>query len=261
MTTSSRRILIAALAVLFGLPLVLLIYLSVSTQWHYPALIDHPFTLRHWHWLLQGNSPLVASLGLSLGLSLTVGAVATLTGFAVSRLLAYHTRSTYWLLLAYAPYVIAPVILAVMLNVYLLRIGLTGTVPGVAMAQLLITIPYAILFFYGFWNERIRSMEHLVRTMGGDAQTVFLHAIWPAARGLLAVCFFQTFLISWFEYGLTQYIGVGKVQTLTVMVFRYVSEANPYLAALAGVLLVIPPLTLLVVNRRVLVQRIWSHKR
>jgi putative spermidine/putrescine transport system permease protein len=256
MSLQMERITAGGLAVAVGVPLVLLVYLSVSVQWHYPALTSHVFTLQHWRWMLSG-SPLLASLGLSLGLSLTVGALATGTGAFVSRLLAYYTRSPYWLLGAYAPYVIAPVILAVMLNVYLLRLGLTGTIGGVVVAQLLITIPYAVLLFYGFWNERLRTMEHLVRTMGGDATAVLRHAIWPAARGLLAVCFFQTFLISWFEYGLTQYIGVGKVPTLTIMVFRYVSEANPYLAALASVLLVAPPLALLALNRRVLVHRIW----
>ncbi|MDX1591815.1 MAG: hypothetical protein R3283_07625, partial [Balneolaceae bacterium] len=66
--------------------------------------------------------------------------------------------------------------------------------------------------------------------------------------------------ISWFEYGLTQFIGVGKVQTLTVMVYRYVSEANPYLAALAGVLLILPPITLLLINRKYLLQNIWRFR-
>lgn len=249
------RITAVVLAVAFGAPLALLVYLSVSMQWRYPALLDHPFTGQHWRWMLRG-SPLLQSLGLSLALSLAVGAVATGIGAAVSRLLAYYTRSPYWLLGAYAPYVIAPVILAVMLNVYLLRLGLTGTAGGVMLAQLLITVPYALILFYGFWNERLRTMEHLVRTLGGHTRQVARHAIWPAARGLLAVCFFQTFLISWFEYGLTQYIGVGKVPTLTIMVFRYVSEANPYLAALASVLLVLPPLALLALNRRFLVHRI-----
>jgi putative spermidine/putrescine transport system permease protein len=45
-------------------------------------------------------------------------------------------------------------------------------------------------------------------------------------------------------------IGVGKVQTLTVRVFEYVNEANSYLAALSGVLLFVPPLLLLYVNKR-----------
>lgn len=160
--------------------------------------------------------------------------------------------------MAYFPYVIAPVVFAVMLNFYFLRFNLTGTIYGVIIAQFFITFPYAVLFFFGFWNSKIRNLENLVATMGGDFRVTLKEAILPSAKGLLAVCFFQTYLISWFEYGLTQFIGVGKVQTLTVMVYRYISEANPYLAALAGFLLVIPPLILLISNRRFLLHKVWS---
>lgn len=257
--TTTQRVGAGLLALIFLVPLTVLVYLSFSTMWHYPAVLSHPFTTANWQWFGQGGSPLIQSLGLSLGLSVSVSVLSTTAGFFASRHLAYYTRSRYWLLAAYFPYVIAPVIFAVMLNVYLLRLGLTGTVAGVALAQLVITFPYAVLFFYGFWNERIRAMEHLVQTMGGGTIAVFRHAIWPSARGLAVVCFFQTYLISWFEYGLTQFIGVGRVPTLTVMVFRYIQEANPYLAALAGVLLVAPPLLLLLINRRFLVQRFWGH--
>ncbi|NBB99948.1 MAG: ABC transporter permease [Bacteroidetes bacterium] len=257
--TTAQRTGVAVMALVLLVPPVLLLYLSFSTRWYYPAVFSHPFTTEHWQWVGHAGSPLLQSLGLSLGLSGAVSAVATTAGFFASRHLAYYTRSAYWLLAAYFPYVIAPVIFAVMLNVYLLRLGLTGTVAGVMLAQLVITFPYAVLFFYGFWNERIRAMEHLVQTMGGGYAAVFRHAIWPSARGLAVVCFFQTYLISWFEYGLTQFIGVGRVPTLTVMVFRYIQEANPYLAALAGVLLVAPPLLLLLINRRFLVQRFWGH--
>jgi putative spermidine/putrescine transport system permease protein len=52
-------------------------------------------------------------------------------------------------------------------------------------------------------------------------------------------------LISWFEFGFTNFIGVGKVQTLTIKVYQFVLEANPYLAALASCLLLFPPILLL----------------
>jgi putative spermidine/putrescine transport system permease protein len=51
---------------------------------------------------------------------------------------------------------------------------------------------------------------------------------------------------------------VGKVETLTILVYRYISEANPYLAALAGLLLLIPPLVLLFVNRSFFIQNVWK---
>ncbi|MFU8859449.1 MAG: ABC transporter permease [Cyclonatronaceae bacterium] len=253
-----KKLLLAILLLSFLIPFWLLLYLSVSTQWYYPALASHPFTAENWQWFFSGGSALMDSAGLSIGLSVSVSILATISGFFTSRAIAYYTRSHWWLVSAYFPYVIAPVVFAVMLNFWFLQLNLSGTLPGVMLAQLFITFPYAVIFFYGFWNQSIHNLENLVSTMGGGIKTKIKHAILPSARGLLAVCFFQCYLISWFEYGLTQFIGVGKVQTLTIMVYRYVSEANPHLAALAGVLLVLPPLVLLFVNRRFLLQNVWS---
>lgn len=254
----SRKLTFGILWLSFLIPFGVLIYLSLSTQWFYPSLAAHPFTLEYWHSFFEGRSGLFQSTGLSVFISLTVSFLATTGGFFISRGIAYYTSGRWWLVSAYFPYVIAPVVLAVMLNHYFLQIGLSGTLTGVMTAQLLITLPYAVIFFYGFWNQNIRNFENLVDTMGGNFIQKVRHAILPSAKGLLVICFFQCYLISWFEYGLTQFIGIGKVETLTIMVYRYVAESNPYLAALAGTLLIIPPIILLFVNRKFIFQKGWS---
>ncbi len=145
-----------------------------------------------------------------------------------------------------------------MLNYYFLQIGISGTLLGVMAAQLMITLPYAVIFFHGYWSHDIRNLENLVATMGGSFIQKVKHGILPSAKGLLVICFFQCYLISWFEYGLTQFIGIGKVETLTIMVYRFVSESNPYLAAVSGTLLIVPPIVLLFANRKFIFQKGWS---
>lgn len=254
----SKRIALGILLLSFFIPFGVLIYLSLSTEWYYPALVTQPLTLSNWISFFDGRSGLLESTVLSIYISLVVSSIATLCGFFISRGIVYYTSSRWWLVSTYFPYVIAPVVLAVMLNYYFLQLGLSGTVFGVMSAQILITLPYSVILFYGFWNRNIRNFENLVATLGGGFSEKVKHAILPSARGLLIVCFFQCFLISWFEYGLTQFIGVGKVQTLTIMVYRYVAESNPYLAALAGTVLIIPPLVLLFVNRKFIFRKGWS---
>jgi len=254
----SKRIALGILLLSFIIPFGVLIYLSLSTEWYYPALVSHSLTLSNWISFFDGRSGLLNSMMLSLFISLMVSSIATLCGFFISRGIVYYTSGRWWLVSAYFPYVIAPVVLAVMLNYYFLQLGLSGTVFGVMAAQILITLPYAVILFYGFWNRNIQNFENLVSTLGGGFTDKVKHAMLPSAKGLLVVCFFQCFLISWFEYGLTQFIGVGKVQTLTIMVYRYVSESNPYLAALAGIVLIIPPIVLLLANRKFIFRKGWS---
>lgn len=254
---SGKRILWYSILMLVAVHVALLIYLSLSARWFYPAVTSHTFTFQWWDLLFDTQSALFRSTFLSIFLSGTVAAISVAGGFFISRSIAYHAKNKIWLLTAYFPYVITPVVFAIMINIYFLRMGLTGNVFGVILAQLFITFPYAVLFFYGFWNDRIRNLEQLVATMGGSFRAKVANAIFPSARGLLAIGFFQCFLISWFEYGLTRLIGVGKVQTLTILVYNYVSEANPYLAALSGLLLLLPPLIILAANRKALLQKIW----
>lgn len=233
-------------------PFALLLALSFGQNWRFPALLPAVWTMDNWQLLLTSQSDLAQSLLRSLSISAGIATVATWLGFITAKHIAYHPWRQQWLTLAYLPYIFAPVILAATLQFFFLRLGLAGNVPGVLFAQLLIAYPFGVIFFTGFWNDRMRAMEQLSATLGGNKRQTFLRVLLPAAKGALLVCFFQTFLISWFEYGLTTLIGIGKVQTLTVKVFQYIGEANIFHAALASLLLALPPAGLLWVNKQVL---------
>jgi putative spermidine/putrescine transport system permease protein len=247
----------AAKIILIGLilfPFAFLLMLSLGRQWPYPALFPQQWSLENWAMILQGSEGLGNSAGISVLLSLCVAALSTTSSFWVSRHIAYHPKREAWLSMAYLPYVFAPVILAACLQFFFIVSGLYGTFGGVLVAQLFITFPYGVIFFSSFWNEQLLNMEQLVKTLGGNTRQAYAKVLIPVARGALMTCFFQLFLISWFEYGLTNLIGVGKVPTLTIRVFQYVNEANLFLAALASCLLILPPVLLLWVNRSVVLK-------
>lgn len=237
-------------AILF--PFLFLLVLSLGRSWAFPALLPEVWTLEHWRFFFSGGGQLGQSLGLSLLISLCIAALATGLGMWVSRHLVEHPWKERLLALAYLPYVFSPVILAACLQYFFLRFDLAGHLPGVLLAHLLIAFPFSLLFFSSFWNARLLSMERLVYTLGGSSRQALQRVILPVARGPLLVCFFQTFLISWFEYGLTRLIGMGKVATLPIRVFQYVNEANLFLAALSTCLIFLPPIILLWANRKFL---------
>ena len=231
-------------------PFAFLLMLSLGRRWAYPGLLPAEWTLHNWQAIWGGQAGLGESLLLSLALSLSIAMIATAGSFWVSKQVAYHRYRQRWLVLAYLPYVFAPVILAACLQYFFIRTGLSGKFEGVAIAQLFITFPYGLIFFTSFWTERMLALEQLIATLGGNTWQAYTKVLLPVAKGPILTCFFQLFLISWFEYGLTALIGVGKVQTLTLKVFQYVNEANLFFAALASCLLVLPPIVLLWLNKR-----------
>jgi putative spermidine/putrescine transport system permease protein len=252
-----RSISISIIGFIAFFPILLLAFLSLSEQWMFPNILPDRLASGPWKLLLTGKSELLYSLLLSVGISLLVAVVVTIFSFFASRQIAYSPIGKKILWLTYFPYVFAPVLLGAILQYYFIRYGMSGKISGVLLGQFFITFPYGIIFFISFWNARIRSFEDLVSTLGGNPFQKYKQVLFPIARPAISLVFFQTFLISWFDYGLTMLIGIGQVQTLPIKVFQYVNSANMNHAAAASLLLILPPVILLWINKKYVLTR-WQ---
>ena len=250
----SKGYIVICLAI--AMPFATLVMLSLAQQWFFPKLLPVRLTMDNWKLLLTGHNDLLSGLALSLFISGVVAVIATLPGFICARAIAFHPRREFWTRLLYLPFALASVIYGVLLQPAFIRIGISGQVSGVMLGELLIVFPYALIYFQSFWTQEIRQYESLAATLGATPRQLLEKVTLPLGRSALWVCFFQAFLISWFDFGLTNLIGVGKVKTLTVGVYQYIAEANIYYAALAGTLLVLPPVLLLWVNKRIVFQKV-----
>ncbi len=250
-----KRLLSIPILLFILLPLFAVLYLSLVEYWSFPVLFRADFTGRWWGDLLQGRNPLLYSLGLSLGLSAGISVLATVFGFLSSRFLLFGRGREAWVRLAFYPYLIAPVVLGFMLQFYFVRMGLTGTLAGVFLAQALFVMPYSVLLLSTFWTEEVRQLAAQAQSLGASSAQVNRTILLPMARPWILLCLVQCFLISWFEYGITQLIGLGKVETLTIQAMNYTREASPHLGALSACLMIFPVLLLLLINQRLLLKR------
>ncbi len=245
-----KPILLFLLIILLVLPFVVLPFLSLVKGYRFPQIWPEEFTLTHWGSLFQQRFGLGKSLGLSALLSLSVAVLVTLLGFFTSRHVAYSPYKNRWLLMAYFPFILSPVVYGAFLLYYFIHFNLNGQLLGVIMAQVLLIYPFTIILFTNFWDHRLKAFEELSITLGGTSWQTFYKVLLPIAKKIMLLCLFQSFLLSWFEYGLTSIIGMGKVQTLTINVFYFVGEANIYFAALAACLLILPPVFILYFNKK-----------
>ncbi|WP_236974673.1 ABC transporter permease [Membranihabitans maritimus] len=250
MKPKSKHIFLVFLTILIFFPFIFLVLLSMAPEWRFPNILPQYFGPDNWQTILRSETGLLHSFLISLLISLSVGIVSTLFGFLISRSLYYHPQRKWLNLFTYFPYILAPVVFGACLSFFFLKMGIFGNITGVIIAQFLIAFPYALIFFSSFWNKKIKSYEDLVATLGGNQWQKYSRVLFPLAKSMLLICFFQTFLISWFEYGLTSIIGVGKVQTLTIKVFLFIKEANYYYGAISSCLLIFPPVLLLYINKK-----------
>ena len=214
--------------ILAALPYGILPLMSFFGRWHFPALLPETWTFQHWGSFLHsqgssrskfsakpGHSDLYCYIGFHWRIAVIQG----------GKLFVIPAGRIVFSLL---PVTMSPVLFATILLFYFQVAGLAGTLAGVILAQMLIALPFAIIYFHSFWSERILRLEQLSATLGSTPVHTYRYIIWPVARPFLLVCFFQTFIISWLEYGLTSVIGTGQIQTLTLKGLSVYSGIKPF---------------------------------
>lgn len=247
---SGPSVLVLCLALVFLVFLALLTALALGSEWDYPRFwpgghnADIPY-------LLSAESKIWQGLWLSTSVALVVGALSTLLALLITRYL--HSEPI--LRWAYLPFLVSPVILATSWQYFFTLFSLSGDSAGVAIALLLICVPYGVIFCRDFWTEEVVQFQAMILNMGGTEWDYWRLVVWPMGRSFFSVCFFQCFLISWFDYGLTALIGYGKVGTLTLLVFDFAQSSDIHLAALASLCLMVPPMLILLVSRNSLVRK------
>lgn len=224
----------------------LLLILAIASEWPFPQLLPGGIysTNRFFKFL---DSTLLKSIYQSLLLSLTLATLATSTGFFASRYAARFSQ------LALLPFLIAPIILMASLRHFFITIGLNNTWGGVLIGQFFLAYPFAFIFLLPFWSQKWHELMITTQELGATLVQTFTKIIGPIGRPVLTLCFFHTFLISWFDYGTALIIGAGQVKTLTLLIYQYIQEANIFLAARASIIIGFPAFILLIINRQYII--------
>jgi putative spermidine/putrescine transport system permease protein len=217
----------------------MLLLLSAGSGWTFPNLLPDRLDLRPWTSLLLDRDGLLTALMTSVVFSISVGMAATIGGLLIGRTVR-RCRSRVWRVLIYLPFVISPVVAATSLYDVLIRVQLAGTAAAVWLSQLVFATSLASVMFVELWSDRTDRMESLVLSLGGGVVSVWKHVVIPEGRGLIALCFLQSALYSWLDYGLVSILGGGHVVTLTSKLFGYIREASVNQAAVSAFVLLLP---------------------
>lgn len=222
-------------------PFALLVLISLGSGWAFPRLLPDRMDLAAWRHFLSDRDQMFVAMATSAAMSLTVGTLSVAGGLLIGRAVR-RTRSKFAHFLIYLPFVISPVVVGICLYDLLIRIQVLGNVAGVILMQTVFALSFSSVFFYELWSPRAERLERLVSNLGGSRWDVWRHAIIPQISGLIFVCFLQTALYSWLDYGIVSIIGGGYVPSVTTRLFGYIREASVNQAAQASLILLAPAL-------------------
>ncbi len=233
-------------------PLVPLVLWAGTRSWRYPDLLPTDGSTRGLSLIFTSET--LAALLTSTAVAAAVALLSCAIGLPAGRVIGLHRfrgrRLVQFLLIA--PVIVPGLAVVLGLQVFFIRWGLSETVVGVALVQLVLTVPYAATILGGAFESFDLDLEHQARVLGaGPTRTTALVTI-PVLAPALAASAVLTFLISWSEYVLTLVVGGGQVQTLPLLLFATIGSSDTTAAAALGVLLVVPPVALMLTLSRLL---------
>ena len=248
-----RGVLAALAVLLLFAPVTVFVLYAFSTGYFYPQLVPTRWT--GVAFLRQLSDPRTRqALGLSLRIAGAVSIVSLLVAYPAARTLGmrqFRGKRVVYLLL-FLPTVVPPVATGLGLNILFLRLGLAGTVLGVALVHLIPVLPYTVFTLASTFTRYDPHYEYQARVLGAGPIRVFWVVTLPLIFPGLIVATLFAFLISWSQYLLTFLIGGGRVITLPILLFNAVAGGNPTTTAVLSLLFVAPLIVILIATSRYL---------
>ena len=252
MTHLTRRLTLIAIYLAVLAPLIPQIIWSFAFRWYFPDLLPGEWGLKAWIYTFSSASRVGEGFLNSLLIALIVSLLSILVGVPAARALAlYRFRGKgliEWLLML--P-IIVPGIVAVMgIHIMFIRYRLNDSLLGVVLVHLIPCVPYMVLVMSSVFANYGTELEDTARSLGESPLRVFWHVTLPGIFPGLLVATLFTFLISWSQYITTVLIGGGRIVTLPMVLFPFISGSNESTSAAISLVFVAPAILVLIFTSR-----------
>ena len=222
---------------------------AFANVWRAPALLPQQWGARGFEVAFAGDVT-ARALATSLAVGAVSAALALALAWPAARVLGERRLrhpAAIFLLLA-MPLLVAPYAVGVGLSEWFLRLGLSGTLPGLVLAHLTFVLPYAVLLLLSGFGPELRGQEEMGRAAGLSPWQRLRWVTMPALRPTLAAAALIAFLVSWSQYGTSLAVAPTR-PTLPVLLLPFIG-ADPQVAAALSLLFLAPALLALVVSVR-----------
>lgn len=232
------------------LPVVVIALASLSRT-SYLTVPPRGLTL-HWFARVLADAEYVHAIGFSVLLALVATAGSLATGVTASFALVrrrVHGAGAVGALLN-APLVFPGVVVGVALLQFYALVHVNGTLVGLAVAHMVITVPYVVRAVTASLQGLDPEIEHAARVLGASGPVAFFTVTLPLIRpGVVAGALFS-FIVSFDNVPVSIFLlGAGQM-TLPVKIFSAIEYGvDPSIAAVSTMLIVATGVGLAVAER------------
>ncbi len=247
-----RSFLIIGLVIGVLLPILPQFVWSFAYNWFFPSLLPQKWGWKAWLYLLSPSAKVGEAWLNSASLALVVVILSVLIGLPAARALSLHKfrgkRIVEWLIMA--PMLVPGLVVVMGIHILFIRYGLADTFIGVALVHLVPALPYFILVMSGVFANYDTALEETARTLGANPWRTFWYITLPAISPGLIVAAMFTFLVSWSQYITTVLIGGGRIVTLPMVLFPFISASNHPNAAAISMVFILPAIFIFILPAR-----------
>lgn len=238
---------IIVLALLFLLPVAVLVLQAGAPGWRFPELWPE-LTFDGLRFLAARPGPFLTSLASSLGYSLATVAVTLAMTILPAQVLAFRTFPGKNLLegLLLLPALVPAMTFSMGLHFIFIKIGLADTALGVILVLSMIAYPYMLRALTTGYTLMGREYGICARNLGASKRRVFLEVELPQLLPAIAAGASVVFLVAFSEYFLVFLIGGGSVASFTGYLFPLITSSNRGLGAMVTLIFLAVPIVLFI---------------
>ena len=252
MTKFWRWLAVTTIFVAILAPIIPQFIWSFTFRWFFPSLLPTEWSTESWQYVFTDSSRVGEGLLNSLNIALVTSFLAILVGLPAARAIAlYNFRGKVlieWLIMV--PILVPTLVVTMGIHIMFIRYRLTDSFIGVVLIHLIPCIPYMVLVMSSVFANYGTALEETARTLGANRVQTFWYVTLPGIFPGLLVATMFTFLISWGQYVTTLLIGGGRIITLPLVLFPFISSPDHATAAAISLVFVAPAVFVLIFTSR-----------
>ena len=227
-----KLLLVTTLFCIF-LPMAVVLLWSVTQRWPWPLLLPESYSLRTVKELFFGSASLPKLLFSSITLGLTVAALGTFIGILTARATElYQFRGKALVYMgSFLPLLVPGTVFAMGIQITLIRMGLSDTIPGVVLVHLIAATPYCITIMTDVTRAVGNKLEQQAQVLGASPIRGFFEVTLPSLIPGILSSMSMGFILSYSQYFTTLMVGGGRVKTIALVLVPYIQSGDRALAS------------------------------
>lgn len=218
-------------------PIAIVCVWAFTASWPWPHLVPQTLSARGMEELFLPAQKMPRLLITSIFIALATALLSTVVATMAARAICIHKMKgkdvlEFAILL---PLIIPTTVFAMGVQVIFLRCGLAGTDIGVILSHTIVALPYCAIIMLDITAAAGTRMEEASQVLGASPiARLFTVTIPQLLPGMLS-SMSMAFIVSFSQYFITLLIGAGKVKTLALIMFPYLTSGDRTIASAYGV--------------------------